>query len=151
MSPLLCHWTVNTKMVDIGYDDHIRPKSIELGEFQFSESRSPEFRLASQFPKPFGRDRERSLLLPWIKTSVSWWWTRKMLQRKSKRFRFTTSTLCISQTLGTPAPNNWNLNFEGFTITIKLRMPAQSWAISPVFRKGCGPRPLIWPNHIKSN
>ena len=60
-------------MVDIGYDDHIRPKSVELGEFQFSESRSPEFRLASQFPKPFGRDRERSLLLPWIERFVTRW------------------------------------------------------------------------------
>jgi hypothetical protein len=46
---------------------------IEFSEFQFTESRSPEFRLVSQFSKPFGRDRERSLLLPWFKTSVSWW------------------------------------------------------------------------------
>ena len=95
--------------------------------------RNPEIQTASQFCKPFGRDRERSLLLPWIKISVSWSWAQIMPQGDS--------------VLRLP-PCAWVNSRYSILNGLQLQF---SYACAMSFPQGMWPHLLIWSNQFKSN
>ena len=89
---------------------------IELSEFQFTESRSPEFRVVPSFPSLSGVTGNAPCSCLGSK-HLSVGGEHKECYKEIQIYDCHPVYESNSRSLGIPWPNNWNLNFEGFTIT----------------------------------